>query len=103
MNTGENAFVLPCKVGDSVYAIQPPTRKSVLGKDKPYILEMKVTKINITFTEKARFTKIQVSYINSIGYPSVDWFIWEDESLSNSLFLNRDEAEKALKEVLKNG
>ena len=76
---------LPCKVGDTVYV---PTRN--------FVSELRITMVSVNMHE-AYFSWM----LNSGIYPNLDGF--SKSKLGKSVFLTREEAEKKLEEMKKNG
>lgn len=76
---------LPCKVGDTVYV---PTRN--------FVSELRITMVSVDMHE-AYFSWM----LNSGIYPNLDGF--SKSKLGKSVFLTREEAEKKLEEMKKNG
>lgn len=76
---------LPCKVGDTVYV---PTRN--------FVSELRITMVSVDM-HGAYFSWM----LNSGIYPNLDGF--SKSKLGKTVFLTREEAEKKLEEMKKNG
>ena len=78
---------LPCKVGDTVYV---PTRN--------FVSELRITLVSVDTNEMAMYFSW---LLNSGIYPNLDGF--PGYELGKTVFLTREEAEKKLEEMKKNG
>lgn len=78
---------LPCKVGDTVYV---PTRN--------FVSELRITLVSVDTNEMAMYFSW---LLNSGIYPNLDGF--HGYELGKTVFLTREEAEKKLEEMKKNG
>lgn len=78
---------LPCKVGDTVYV---PTRN--------FVSELRITLVSVDTNEMAMYFSW---LLNSGIYPNLDGF--PGYELGKTVFLTREEAEKELEEMKKNG
>lgn len=84
----ENAVVPPCKVGDTLYVISQTRDKRIL----PFINEYKAT-------------SIKLGKKKCVVYHEVDGYIkiFKQDDFGKTVFLTREEADKALKGGVDNG
>lgn len=82
-------IVLPCKVGDKVYIIHNTVERIELGL-KDCIYETVIDAIHIAGTIEYHM------YYKKIAHPDCDFFTEKD--IGKTVFFDRKEAEKALKE-----
>lgn len=87
--TKNKIIELPCYIGDTVYYLQHPTNAAVWCKEKPVIVQMKVTKIsyNATNNKGQIYEKIRIdtSYKNKLGDDCFTFFIFGDDEFYTTL------------------
>lgn len=92
-------IVPPCKVGDIVYAPHWHWGTYINGDIMPY----QITNITITQNKKGVWTKKYRAMEVQNG-KTIDWQLnFEFDAIGKTVFLTREEAEKALSERSENG
>ena len=95
----EGVIVAPCKVGDIVYAPHWHWGTYINGDIMPY----QITNITITQNKKGVWTKKYRAMEVQNG-KTIDWQLnFEFDAIGKTVFLSREEAEKALAERSENG
>jgi hypothetical protein len=90
---------LPCAVGDIVYAPHWHWETYIKGDIMPY----QITNITITQNKKSIWTKKYRAMEVQNG-KTIDWQLnFEFDAIGKTVFLTREEAEKALAERSENG